>query len=163
MYIITLDFARSIATSPHALSAMPATSLVSWPLKKAIAPVALERAHFSERPSPRCSGPTAPPACRPAQRSVRSGSLFRAPRRRSPTRKYLVQIQVAPPFGANAVGTALPLTRKPSSWLRHSGARTFFRVSCRAEPTRNGNRNHSRSAHSDTHFFFAPRRTSPTR
>src|SRR5689334_3160267 len=89
MYIILLAFARSIATSPHALSAMPATSLVSWPLEKAIAPVALERAHFP--------------------RAILAPFRFRAPRRRSPTRKYLVQIQVAPPFGANAVGTALPL------------------------------------------------------
>src|SRR5262249_38796961 len=97
----------SIATSLHALSAMPATSLVSWPLKKAIAPVALERAHFSS--DPRFAHFV---FARPAVEALHANTWFES--------------RSLHPLGRTPLERHFPYEGKPSSWLRHSGARHFF-------------------------------------
>ena len=90
-------------------------------------------------------------ASRPSHSSVQPFH-FRAPRRRSPTRNYLVQIQVAPLWGERR-WNGISLTRKPPSRLRHSGARHFFACPAEQSPHADGT---SRSAHSDTQRFSRP-------
>lgn len=79
----------------------PAPASYAGPAK-AFAPAALERAPFR----------------------------FRAPRRRSPTRKHLVRLQIGPPHGPSADGRHFPV-KETSLRLRHSGARAF--LACPAE------------------------------
>lgn len=100
------------------------------------------RASFSFRTLHR-SGPTRPagstgtsfvrwpyPTGHRARRTRACTFRFRAPRRRSPTRKHLVRLQIGPPRGPNADGRHFPV-KETSLRLRHSGARAF--LACPAE------------------------------
>jgi hypothetical protein len=123
--ITLLDFARSIATSPHASSGTTC-------------------------PTPASEAGPARPSC-PSHSSVQSFLFSRAP----PSKPY-TQILGSNPGRSTPWGerrwNGTSLRRKHPSWLRHSGARHFSRVSSRAEPTRP----EEIAAHSDTHRFSRP-------
>src|SRR5262249_28316011 len=106
---IDLTFRTLHRSEPTRPAGSPGTQPVKLALPKAIAPAALERAPFR----------------------------FRAPRRRSPTRKHLVRLQIGRLNRPNADGRHFPL-KENSLRLRHSGARALSGVSHRAEPTRTG-------------------------
>lgn len=76
------------------------TSFISWPLEKAIAPAALERAP----------------------------SRFRAPHRRSPTRKHLVRLQIGPLHGPSADGRHFPVKETNLAASTLGRASPFWRV-----------------------------------